>query len=95
MPHLKTVFSKTQIEPRRIIQWPEYTKKTSFFETRLAFRQFWVQEPRCSENILAEMCYLYRRTRPSYFTPSFLLFPLSLLHAYSYPFCPITAGAHL
>ena len=36
----------------------------SFFETRLAFRRFWVKEPRHSENKIAEMCHLYRRTRP-------------------------------
>ena len=29
----------------------------------MAFRRFWVKEPRHSENISAEMCYLYRRTR--------------------------------
>ena len=38
-------------------------RKTPFFETRLAFQPFWVKEPRHSENILAEMCYLYGRTR--------------------------------
>ena len=36
--------------------------KNVIFETRLAFRRFWVKEPRHSENTLAEMCYLYRRT---------------------------------
>ena len=37
-----------------------------FFETILAFRRLWVKEPRHSENMLAEMCYLYyRRMRPS------------------------------
>ena len=34
-----------------------------FFETGLAFRRCWVEEPRCSEHIPTEMCYLYRRTR--------------------------------
>ena len=37
--------------------------KTSFFEARLAFRRFWAEGPRRSENVLAEMCCLYRRTR--------------------------------
>ena len=27
------------------------------------FRRFWVKEPRCSENISGENCYLYRSTR--------------------------------
>ena len=45
-----------------MIPWPKYTRK-SFFGRGLAFRRFWVQEPRHSENRLAEMCYLYRRTR--------------------------------
>ena len=35
-------------------------KTPFFFETRLASRRFWVnKEPRHSENILAEMYYLY------------------------------------
>ena len=36
--------------------------KTSFFETRLTFRRFWVKEPRHSENGLVEICHLYRKT---------------------------------
>ena len=37
--------------------------KTPFSITILAFRQFWVKGPCHSENIVVEMCYLYRRTR--------------------------------
>ena len=37
----------------------------SFFETRMAFRQFWVREPRHSEKKNAAMCYLYLRTCPN------------------------------
>ena len=37
-------------------------KQASFPETRLTFGRIWVQGPRHSENDLAEMCYLYRRT---------------------------------
>ena len=46
---------------------PKYTK-TPFFETLLVFRRFWVKEPRHSENSLAGMCYLYRRTASKTFT---------------------------
>ena len=46
-----------------MIPRPKYTN-TSFFETRLAFRRFWVKETRHSENVFAEMCcYLYRKRR--------------------------------
>ena len=55
-----TLFSsKKQISCRSIFPWPKYTK-TSFFETRLAFRRFWVKEPRHSEKKVAEMYHLYR-----------------------------------
>ena len=43
--------------------------KTPFFETRLPFRRFRVKEPCRSEPILAEMCYLDRRTRPLLSSP--------------------------
>ena len=60
IPHPKTDLSKNQIAFRYIISYPKYTK-TYFFETRLAFWRFWVKGPRHSENVLAEICYLYRR----------------------------------
>ena len=38
--------------------------KSVFFRNKIgASRRFWVQEARHSENIFAEMCYLYRKTR--------------------------------
>ena len=58
--------------------------RKSFFETRLAFRRFWAEEPLHSENRLAEMCYLYRRTLWStmegrfgrhIYTPTVIIFP--------------------
>ena len=61
VPYPITDFSKNQIASRWIIPWPTYPI-TYFFETRLAFRRFWAKEPRHSENMLAEMYYLYRRT---------------------------------
>ena len=71
-PHLrssyltrKLISAKIKLRPDEIITWPEYTK-TSFFETRLAFRRFCVEEPSHSGNTSAEMCYLYRRTRRWY-----------------------------
>ena len=63
MPHPKTDFNKDQIASRWIIPWPKYTK-TYFFEAWLAFRRFRVKEPSHSENVLAKMWYVYRRTRP-------------------------------
>ena len=41
-------------------------QKAAFSEARLALRRFWVEEPRHSENNLAEMCHLYRRTRQAW-----------------------------
>ena len=38
-------------------------KNIPFFQTRLALRRFWVKEPLHSENILAEMWYLYLKMR--------------------------------
>ena len=37
--------------------------KNVIFRNKIGFRRFWAQEPRHSENIRAEKCYLYRRTR--------------------------------
>ena len=72
-----------------------YTK-TSFWKKRLGFRRFWVREPRYSETILAEMCYLYRRMRlraavrrrqenhESYFGGGDLKRPEAAQHTYTY-----------
>ena len=37
-------------------------KKKYFPETRLTLRRFWIKRLRHPGNVLAEMCYLYRRT---------------------------------
>ena len=37
------------------------------------FRRFWVKEPRHSENISDEKCYLYRGTRPFFFSDCYWL----------------------
>ena len=58
--HPKTDFRKLKLHPDND-KSPKYTK-TSFFETRLTSRRFWVKKPRYSEKQNAEMCYLYRRT---------------------------------
>ena len=50
------------------VPWPKFAK-TSFFETILVFRRFRVKDPRHSETILMEMCYLYRRTRRMNYNP--------------------------
>ena len=44
---------------------PSILKRHIYFETGLPFRRFWGKEPRHSENQIAEMCPLYRRTRQS------------------------------
>ena len=62
IPHAKTDFSQNQIASRSVIPWHKYTL-ASFFETRLAFRRVWVKEPRHSENIKVEICYLDCRAR--------------------------------
>ena len=56
--------SKNKIAARSIIPMAQVYTKTPFFLTRLALRRVWVKEPRHSGNVLAEMCHLYRRTRP-------------------------------
>ena len=49
--HPKTYFSENLIACRWIIPWRKY-KKTSFFETSLAFRRFWDnKESRYSKTI--------------------------------------------
>ena len=48
LPHPKTDFSLVSDCIPTILPWPKDTK-TSFFETRLAFRLLWVKEPRRSE----------------------------------------------
>ena len=48
MPHPKADFSKNQNESRRVIPWPEPSKR---YFSRLTLRLFGVNEPRFSENI--------------------------------------------
>ena len=58
----KTDIRKKKVASRWIIPWPKYTI-TSFCETRLAFRRFWVKESQFSEIVRADSCYICRRTR--------------------------------
>ena len=68
-----------------------YTK-VSFFEKKiLAFGRFWVKEPRRSENKIAEMCYLYRRTRPE---RSIGYLSLNSLTMHTYRSFSITLSTH-
>ena len=38
--------------------------KNVIIQNQIAFGRFWVKEPRHSENIVAEMRHLYRKTHP-------------------------------
>ena len=60
--HAKTDFSTNHTAFQLILPWFKLTK-TPLFETRLAFRRFWMKVPRDPQNTLAEMCYLYRKRR--------------------------------
>ena len=66
---------KSSFIPMTKSHGPKHTVSSCFFDTRLTFRRFWVEKPRHSENSLAKMCYLYRRTPPrcNYWTGGGLL----------------------
>ena len=59
MPHPKADFSKNQNKSRRVIPWPESSKR---YFSRLTLRLFGVNEPRFPEKNIAEKCYLHRRS---------------------------------
>ena len=50
---------KSNAIPMNNAMAPTQTKNIFFLETILAFRRFWVKEPRYLENISAEVCYSY------------------------------------
>ena len=57
----RTTYQVTgELQPDNQCHGPRVQLIASFFETKLAFRRFWVSGPRHSEAILAEMCYLSR-----------------------------------
>ena len=62
-PHPKTHFSKNKKGMPINIPIAQ-VHEIAIFEPRLAFRRFWVKEPRHSKNKRAEKCYPYRRTPP-------------------------------
>ena len=64
VPLLKTDFSKNQVASRRVIPWPEPTKRF-VSNSRLTFRLFWGHGTPSFRNKIAKMCYLNRRTGPS------------------------------
>ena len=61
--HLKTKSAKFEMHS----DGRNYTKPTFFKIWQVTFLRFWVREPNHSENLLAEMCYLYRKPRPLLF----------------------------
>ena len=68
-PHPKTDLSKNQVASRLIILWPQVYKNVIFRNKINIPRRFWDKWPPHSENIIAETCYLYRRTRPNAIPP--------------------------